>query len=85
MAYEIEVRGVVQGVGFRPFIFRTANMLGIRGTVQNIGFGVKISAHASEKQLSELVETIKKNHPPLARIDEVSVKKTASKASPWLS
>lgn len=80
MAYEIEVRGVVQGVGFRPFIYRLANALGVRGTVQNVGFGVKISAHCTDKQLEQLVDRIKNSHPPLARIDEVSVRKTASKA-----
>ena len=80
MAYEIEVHGVVQGVGFRPFIYRTANALGIRGTVQNIGLGVRISAHCSEKQLAELVNRIRDSPPPLARIDDVQVRKTASKA-----
>ncbi|MFH0817341.1 MAG: carbamoyltransferase HypF, partial [Candidatus Micrarchaeota archaeon] len=80
MAYEIEVHGVVQGVGFRPFIYRTANALSIRGSVQNAGLGVKISAHCTEKQLSELIKTIKESPPPLARVDDVQVKKTTSKA-----
>jgi len=80
MAYEIEIRGIVQGVGFRPFIYRTANMLGIRGTVQNVGYGVRISAHCNDKQLAKLVERIRNSPPPLARIDEVQVRKTGSKA-----
>ncbi|MFH1470675.1 MAG: carbamoyltransferase HypF [Candidatus Micrarchaeota archaeon] len=80
MAYEIEVTGVVQGVGFRPFIYRTANALGIRGTVQNMGQGVRISVHCSEKQLSILVDAIRKPPPPLARVDDVHIKRTSSKA-----
>ncbi len=80
MAYEIEVKGIVQGVGFRPFIYRAASMLGVRGTVQNAGSGVRISVHCTEAQLHKLVDHIKNSPPPLARIEEVRVRKTGSKA-----
>ncbi len=80
MAHEIEIRGLVQGVGFRPFVYRTANMLGIRGTVQNVGFGVRIVVHCNDKQLQKLVSYIENSSPPLSKIDSVDVKKINAKA-----
>ena len=43
----IEVRGIVQGVGFRPWVYRLAHEEGIRGRVRNDGAGVTIEAFGS--------------------------------------
>ncbi|HWE48828.1 MAG TPA: carbamoyltransferase HypF [Bryobacteraceae bacterium] len=69
----IEVRGVVQGVGFRPFVYRIARRCDIRGTVLNSSDGVVIEAEGSESGLGSFVAALQTELPPLARIDELSV------------
>ena len=72
----IRVFGVVQGVGFRPFIFRIAKKLGYKGWVKNIGFGVEIHLESDEKRdFSDFVETFEKEKPPLALIEEFKLDK----------
>lgn len=67
----IRVRGAVQGVGFRPWIYRLARELGLTGTVQNGTAGVCIEAFGPEPELHELLRKIACAPPPAARIDEV--------------
>ena len=61
--YTIRVFGVVQGVGFRPFIHRLAESLGVRGTVANRGSCVEIEAEAEEGVLQEFIDRIKEQAP----------------------
>ena len=67
---KITVRGIVQGVGFRPFVYTQARALGISGTVKNLGSEVEILARGEnfEKFLKEI-----SRGPPLSRIDSVEV------------
>ncbi len=65
----IRVRGTVQGVGFRPTVWRIAQALGLRGLVSNDGQGVLIEAWGDEASLETLVLRIKREAPPLARIE----------------
>ena len=67
----IRVRGIVQGVGFRPFVYRTAVELGLVGSVRNDGEGVTIDAQGSPAALDALLERLATQPPPLARIDTV--------------
>ena len=67
----IRVRGLVQGVGFRPHVWRLAHELGLRGSVRNDGGGVSIAV-AGEK-LPEFIRRLSADKPPLARIDQVEV------------
>jgi hydrogenase maturation protein HypF len=67
----IRVRGIVQGVGFRPTVWRIANALGVRGHVGNDGEGVLIEAWADPHTLQSLIDRIWREAPPLARIEEV--------------
>jgi hydrogenase maturation protein HypF len=70
----IEISGLVQGVGFRPFVYRTARRLGIRGYVRNLGdAGVEIQAEGSRQSMSEFINAIEKEKPENARIDEITV------------
>ncbi len=66
----IVVRGIVQGVGFRPFVYAKAHELGIAGTVKNLGSEVEI--HAAGDRFEDFVSAIAQG-PPLARIDSVRV------------
>ena len=70
-AWSIRVRGRVQGVGFRPTVYKLAVERGIKGHVLNDGEGVLIEAWADDKTLEEFVEAIRLNSPPLARIESI--------------
>ncbi len=67
----IRFRGIVQGVGFRPTVWRIANALGVRGHVGNDGEGVFIEAWADTRTLQSLIDRIWREAPPLARIENV--------------
>jgi hydrogenase maturation protein HypF len=75
VSFRIEFRGIVQGVGFRPFIYRTASRLGVNGFVKNAGFGAIVECDCNEKQLNLFLNEIKQNLPSIARIDDVKIKK----------
>ncbi|WP_298343419.1 carbamoyltransferase HypF [Ferrimicrobium sp.] len=72
MATLIRVLGVVQGVGFRPFIYQRAVQLGFRGWVRNDGLGVTIYL-SEDVTHDEVVSTLLADPPPSARIDTVGV------------
>lgn len=64
----IEIQGIVQGVGFRPFVYNLAGRLGIKGDVANTSSGVIIHAQGDESQLTQLIRSLKNDAPPLAHI-----------------
>ena len=70
-ALSIRIRGVVQGVGFRPFVYRLAHEHGISGWVLNGEEGVTIHAEAEEPLLWKFVEELRIQAPPAASIAEV--------------
>ena len=72
-ARHVHITGVVQGVGFRPFVYNLAVGLNLRGWVLNSSSGVEIEAIGSNGVLQEFVDRLVSDAPPLARIDEVSV------------
>jgi hydrogenase maturation protein HypF len=67
----IEIRGVVQGVGFRPFVYQLAQRNGITGRVRNDSTGVIIDAFASPEVLDEFVDRLSADAPPAARVREI--------------
>ena len=69
----IQVRGAVQGVGFRPFVFGLAQRLGLAGFVRNEPDGVAIEAEGGEAELGAFLSELKESPPPLARIQELRV------------
>lgn len=71
VAQRIRVTGIVQGVGFRPFVWRLARELALTGWVRNDSGGVEISAEGSAAGLQSMVERMRREAPPLARIDEI--------------
>lgn len=70
----IRVRGIVQGVGFRPFIHKLARLHGVRGEVVNDTLGVDIHAEGEEAELDAFIRAIEEDVPPLARIASVQWK-----------
>ncbi|MCK9637514.1 MAG: carbamoyltransferase HypF [Methylobacter tundripaludum] len=69
----IRVRGVVQGVGFRPTVWRLARQHRLTGEVWNDGLGVMIHAYGSDEELDAFILQIPLHKPPLARIDSLEV------------
>ena len=67
----IVVRGAVQGVGFRPFIFRLAEELGLCGWVSNTAQGVLVEAEGSPERLEALLLRIERDKPPRACIQSL--------------
>ncbi|WP_456482747.1 carbamoyltransferase HypF [Methanopyrus sp.] len=74
--WRIRVRGIVQGVGFRPFVYRLCTEMKLDGHVRNLGSEVEIVVKATRDELEELIRRLKKEHPPLARVREVHAEET---------
>ena len=72
-ALEIIVKGIVQGVGFRPFVYRCAKKHLVSGWVYNDIEGVFIHAEAQEDLLNAFVDEISNNAPSAAKISEISL------------
>ena len=69
----ILVRGVVQGVGFRPFVYKVATSLGLTGYVFNSSSGVTIEIEGGARALDEFLQRLKNDPPKLAEIKEIRV------------
>jgi hydrogenase maturation protein HypF len=69
----VEIRGVVQGVGFRPFVYRIAHRFAIRGWVLNSSAGAVIEAEGREVLVEQFLRALADELPPLARIDEIEI------------
>jgi hydrogenase maturation protein HypF len=67
----ILTEGIVQGVGFRPFVYRLAYKLKLKGFVRNLGNVVEIILQGSDEKIIEFLNELKTNTPPIARIDSV--------------
>ena len=68
---KIEIYGLVQGVGFRPFVYQLAVNLGLNGRVFNDSSGVKIELNGDSNSVDEFIKSLKTELPPLARIDKI--------------
>jgi hydrogenase maturation protein HypF len=67
----VAIRGAVQGVGFRPFVFLLAEELGLRGWVQNDARGVALEAEGPEESLRRFLERLRADKPAHAVIDHL--------------
>ncbi|MDP1714589.1 MAG: carbamoyltransferase HypF [Anaerolineales bacterium] len=70
-AKHIHVTGVVQGVGFRPFVYGLAARLDLRGWVRNSSAGVDIEVQGQKSKVENFVHSLATEAPPLARIDSI--------------
>ena len=66
---KIKVKGIVQGVGFRPFVYRLANDLNLKGFVCNTTDGVDIQIEGNKKRIAHFLSRLIKEKPRGARID----------------
>jgi hydrogenase maturation protein HypF len=70
---QIEVSGIVQGVGFRPYIYRLAISRQLKGTIHNTSAGVTIEIQGPAETVRDFVEHLPAEAPPLARITSFAV------------
>ena len=67
----ITVRGIVQGVGFRPYVYALARGYGLSGTVRNDAEGVRIEVEGAPENLERFVRALEEDPPPLAMVESV--------------
>ena len=76
MRLKIQVTGIVQGVGFRPFVYRTAVRNGLSGYVKNrADAGVEILLEGQEQGIRQFLKNLKEDKPPLARFHHIITSK----------
>lgn len=71
---QIEVSGIVQGVGFRPYVFRLASSRRLNGTICNTSAGVTIEVQGPSETVRDFVEHLPVEAPPLARITSFAIR-----------
>lgn len=71
-ALEVKIKGIVQGVGFRPFIHRQVRKHGLRGTIRNTSSGVTIELEGEPEAMGQFLIELPEEAPPLAVIEEIS-------------
>lgn len=74
----VEVEGVVQGVGFRPFVYRLAARHGISGWVRNTPAGVLLEGEGERSNLSAFLHDLRTQAPPLATVSNIRSERLAS-------
>ena len=70
-ALQIQVKGVVQGVGFRPFVYGLATRHGLKGWVSNTTSGVIMEVEGTAPGLDEFLKDLAREAPPLSRIEQI--------------
>ncbi|PIE69282.1 MAG: carbamoyltransferase HypF [Deltaproteobacteria bacterium] len=69
----IAVQGIVQGVGFRPFVYRLAQQMELGGSIANNGEGVRIHITGAPERVDRFIERLRNEAPPIARIVSLDV------------
>ena len=72
--YRVKVEGLVQGVGFRPFIYRVAFGQKLNGSVENRNDGVVVKLKCNSTELSDFLKLIQKTAPPASHIESIKFK-----------
>ncbi|MBB6401987.1 hydrogenase maturation protein HypF [Methanococcus maripaludis] len=72
-AKRIDVKGIVQGVGFRPFVYRIAKKNDLKGYVKNMGNYVEIVVSGELNNINAFLSDLKLEKPPLSKIDNISI------------
>ena len=85
MRVAIRVAGVVQGVGFRPFVHRLARQYGLGGFVGNDVHGVFAEAEGEPRAVEAFINALKSQAPPLAVVDDVETREIPAGGEDWPS
>ena len=72
IARRLKVNGIVQGVGFRPFVYNLAGRYGITGEVANTSSGVSIHVEGTRKNIESFCDDLVSKNPPLANVTEIT-------------
>ena len=75
---KLEISGLVQGVGFRPFVFNLATKKGLFGEVYNDTKGVVIILQCAKSECESFLSDLKANLPPLAKIERIKISECKS-------
>lgn len=78
----LDIEGVVQGVGFRPFVYNLARRHGLTGWTANAGDGLSIEVEGDDVAIDDFAANLLRSAPPLARIDAVRHSALAAKGDP---
>lgn len=70
---QVVIEGIIQGVGFRPFIYRIANSLNLTGFVFNTSDVVNLEVQGEEENLSAFLKEIRESSPPASKITKIEV------------
>ncbi|MEO0094871.1 MAG: carbamoyltransferase HypF [candidate division WOR-3 bacterium] len=70
----VQVKGIVQGVGFRPFVYRLANRLNLTGFVRNTSYGVEIEIEGNTKRIKEFLKRLSLEKPVASIIELITVR-----------
>src|SRR5262245_29141417 len=68
---QVRIEGIVQGVGFRPFVYALATRLGLAGSVRNDAGGVPVEGEGEPERVSQFLAALEREAPPLATIERV--------------
>jgi hydrogenase maturation protein HypF len=71
---QIQIKGIVQGVGFRPFVFSLAEKISLKGKVLNNAVGVLVDVEGDTLQIEQFITALRKNAPPLSQIESIETK-----------
>jgi hydrogenase maturation protein HypF len=69
----MDIKGIVQGVGFRPFVYALATKYSLKGWIRNTSAGVELEIDGEHSDVTAFIEDLHNHPPPLARIDRIII------------
>lgn len=80
---KILVEGIVQGVGFRPFVYRIATELNLNGYVRNLGNVVEIILQGEDEKIANFLDKLQNELPPIAKLNNLETKEISESEDEW--
>jgi hydrogenase maturation protein HypF len=76
IAYNLTIKGLVQGVGFRPFVYRLADKLKLKGWTKNTNFAVIVHVQGEASNVENFIKQLREQKPPASTIEEIIQEKS---------